>query len=298
MLKTPPDSTEWLTLRDASVQLGISPATLRYWADQGKVQTLRTPGGHRRFNRAEMRSMASAPSPSHSPRQVEMLVHSIVGRARLEIAGGRLKGEPWYRTFDSTAKEQHRELGHRLMFLWSPIVFMSWYLFGAALNAGWIGHGTLSLLVRRRWANVLTVLLILGSVVAAVLMLATPLNASQFTTTLPLSEQYRNIMPQGALVRLTTPFFNIYGLITLVGGALYSAFLFWKKRILPNRVMGNVLIAIGALSIGFASTLTRLGLGGYLYLGELIAAVFMYAGFVMASQPSAVEQSGSAPQPA
>lgn len=182
--------------------------------------------------------------------------------------------------------------------VWSPVVFMSWYLFGAALNAGWIGHGTLSLLVRKRWAAVLTVLLVLGSVIAGGLMLATPLDASKFTTALPLSEQYRNIMPAGALVRLTTPFFNIYGLITLVGGALYSAFLFWRKRILPNRVMGNVLIAVGALSIGFASTLTRLGLGGYLYLGELIAAIFMYAGFVIASQSSAVEPSGAAPQPA
>jgi hypothetical protein len=91
---------------------------------------------------------------------------------------------------------------------------------------------------------------------------------------------------EGATVRLTTPFFNIYGLITLVGGALWSAWLFLRKRVLPNRVLGNVLIAAGALSIGFASTLTRLGVGGYLYLGELVAAVLMYAGFVLASAPA------------
>jgi hypothetical protein len=163
---------------------------------------------------------------------------------------------------------------------WSPLVFFCWYLFGAALNAGWIGHGT----------NVLTVILIIGSVIAGILMLMTPLDASKFSPTLPLSDQYRFIMPQGAPVRLTTPFFNIYGLLTLAGGALYSAFLFWRKRVLPNRVLGNVLIAAGALSIGFASTLTRLGFGGYLYVGELIAAVAMYAGFVLASQPAAVEE--------
>ncbi|MBI3912642.1 MAG: hypothetical protein HY327_00380 [Chloroflexi bacterium] len=173
--------------------------------------------------------------------------------------------------------------------VWSPVVFMSWYLFGAALNAGWLGHGTLYLLVRRKWATVLTVFLIGGSLVALALMITTPLDASKFTTSLPLSEQYREILPTGAAVRLTTPFFNIYGLLTLVGGAIYSAFLFWRKRVLPNRVIGNVLIAAGALSIGFASTLTRLGLGGYLYIGELVAAVLMYAGFIFASQPAAVE---------
>ncbi len=181
---------------------------------------------------------------------------------------------------------------------WSPVVFFCWYLFGAALNAGWIGQGTVYLLARHKWANILTAIIVIGSVIAGALMLTTPLDASKFSPTIPLSEQYRFIMPQGAPVRLTTPFFNIYGLVTLVGGALYSAFLFWRKRVLPNRVIGNVLIAAGALSIGFASTLTRLGFGGYLYLGELIAAIAMYAGFVLASQPAAVEESAAAPQTA
>ena len=184
-------------------------------------------------------------------------------------------------------------------FVWSPIVFICWYLFGAALNAGWIGQGTMYLLVRRKWVNVLTAIIVLGSLAAAFLMLSTPLDGSRFSTSLPLSDQYRNIMPQGAPVRLTTPFFNIYGLITLVGGALYSAYLFWRKRVLPNRVIGNVLIAAGALSIGAASTLTRLGLGSYLYVGELVAAILMYSGFVLASQPAAVSETAQTqPQPA
>lgn len=136
-------------------------------------------------------------------------------------------------------------------FFWNPLVFFSWYLFGAALNAGWIGQGTVYLLFRRRWVTVLTVILIMGSVVAGILMISIlpRLDASQFTPTKSLSDQYRFIMPEGAAVRLTTPIFNIYGLVTLVGGALYSAYLFWRKRVLPNRMMGNVLIALGALAI-------------------------------------------------
>ena len=185
-------------------------------------------------------------------------------------------------------------------FVWNPIVFFCWYLFGAALNAGWIGQGTVYLLFRRKWVTVLTAILIVGSLVAGYLMVSIMprLDSSQFTPSKSLSDQYRFIMPEGAAVRLTTPFFNIYGLITLVGGAIYSAYLFWRKRILPNRVIGNVLIAAGALSIGLASTLTRLGIGAFLYLGELIAAVMMYAGFVLASQPAAVEENSSASQPA
>ena len=213
---------------------------------------------------------------------------------------------------------------------WNRWVFFVWYLFGAALNAAWLGHGTLNLLVRRRWVNVVTGLLVLGSVYAGYLMLqAMPkLDESVFTTSKPVSEQYgtkalkdgetapanaltitteyrgrevtavRGLLPLGTAVRLTTPFFNIYGLFTLVGGAIYSAFLFWRKRIMPNRVLANVLIAAGALSIGFASTLTRLGYGEYLYLGELLAAILMFIGFRMAAKPQPEEVLAQQPVPA
>jgi len=183
---------------------------------------------------------------------------------------------------------------------WSPAIFFIWYFFGAVLNAAWIGHGTVTLLFRKRWVNVLTVLLVAGSLVALALMLQIMprLDASQFTTSQPISEQYRSIMPavsDGATVRLSTPFFNIYGLLTLVGGAIWSAYLFWRKRVLPNRVVGNVLIAAGALSIGMASTLTRLGYGSYLYVGELMAAVLMFAGFLVAARPQPSEEMAAAP---
>ncbi|MGE5251935.1 MAG: hypothetical protein ACM3QS_17155 [Bacteroidota bacterium] len=205
---------------------------------------------------------------------------------------------------------------------WNRWVFFGWYLFGAALNAAWIGHGTLALLFRKKWVNVVTAVLVLGSLFAGYLMLqAMPkLDEAVFTTSKPVSEQYgtkalepgetppagaktetvtyrgqqvtavRGLLPLGSPVRLTTPFFNIYGLLTLVGGALWSTYLFWRKRVMPNRVLGNVLIAAGALSIGSASTLTRLGYGGLLYLGELLAAVLMFAGFLMAARPQPQEE--------
>lgn len=177
---------------------------------------------------------------------------------------------------------------------WNRWVFFGWYLFGAALNAGWIGHGTVYLLVRRRWVHALTGLLLAGSLIAGWMMLQImpELDASTFSPGVAISEQYREIMPpvsEGATVRLTTPFFNIYGLVTLVGGALWSSFLFWRKRVMPNRVVGNVLIAAGALSIGLASSLTRFGIGDYLYLGELIAAGLMFSGFVVAGRPVPAE---------
>lgn len=180
-----------------------------------------------------------------------------------------------------------------LAITWNKWIFFGWYLFGAALTAGWIGHGTMYLLFRKRRVHLMTAVLVIGSIFTTVLMFQAlqRLDISSFSPTIPISEQYREIMPPvnaGGSVRLTTPFFNIYGLVTLVGGALWSAYLFWRKRVLPNRVIGNVLIAAGALSIGLASTITRLGDGSYLFLGELIAALLMFVGFRYAAKPATV----------
>ena len=173
---------------------------------------------------------------------------------------------------------------------WNQWVFFAWYLFGAILTAAWIGQGTVYLLVKKKRADVLTVILVLASLAATAMLLGTmaDLDASTYTNSLPISEQYREMMPpinDGGLVRLTTPFFNIYGLITLVGGAIYSSYLFWRKRVLPNRVIGNILIAVGALAIASAGILTRFGYGQFLYLGELLAATLMFAGFLVAAAP-------------
>ncbi|HEY8760877.1 MAG TPA: helix-turn-helix domain-containing protein [Candidatus Dormibacteraeota bacterium] len=47
----------WLSLGQASRLLGITPATLRRWSDQGEVATFVTPGGHRRFARTVIEGM-------------------------------------------------------------------------------------------------------------------------------------------------------------------------------------------------------------------------------------------------
>src|SRR5574341_2472070 len=98
--------------------------------------------------------------------------------------------------------------------------------------------------------------------------------------------------------RILTPFFNMYGLIWLVGGAIYSAYIFLRKRIMPNRVLGNVLIATGALMPGIGGLLSHFGLGGYLYVGELLGSILMFAGFIAATnrpEPVAVPQVEVAP---
>ena len=166
---------------------------------------------------------------------------------------------------------------------------------------GIIFAGLLNRTLIRRWrphrlAAVLTWVLLGGSAVAAYLVFTLPLNASGFDPGLPLSAQYREILPEGAAVRRLTPVFNIYGTLTLVGGALYSAWLLWRKEIVPHRVVGNILIAAGALVIASASTMVRLGLGDVLYVGEVLAAALMFSGFLLATARPAASRAAEAAQ--
>ncbi len=173
---------------------------------------------------------------------------------------------------------------------WGAWNFRFWYLAGAVLVAAWLGQGTVFLLWKR-WAKPTLVLLILGSLYATYAVFTAPLDPT------PLLGHAAELTAKGVLpksVRLLTPFFNLYGTFTLVGGALWSSFLYWRKRVLFYRMVGNVLIAAGALSPAVGGALNRFGIPG-LYLGELLGAVLMFWGFLLASRREEATTPAAAP---
>jgi excisionase family DNA binding protein len=101
---------QWLSLHEACDRLHVHQATLRQWADRGRIRTFRTAGGHRRFSEADVNAMLASSSP-----ELGLLLDASVGRARLAATAGHLASEPWYAAFDEGAKEKQRELGHDLM---------------------------------------------------------------------------------------------------------------------------------------------------------------------------------------
>jgi hypothetical protein len=161
-----------------------------------------------------------------------------------------------------------------------------WYLNGAMLTAAWLGQGTIHLLVRKRGiAWTLTGILTAVSLLAVTLIMLAPLTpaAASYNVTMAISSQYKDILTRGSLTILLTILLNIYGTLALVGGAIYSAFIFWRKHVLLNRLIGNVLIAIGALAPAMAGSLVKAGLVDALYLSELIGVALMYIGFIQAT---------------
>jgi len=172
------------------------------------------------------------------------------------------------------------------LFTFSPIALKLWYLSGAMLTAAWLGQGTINLLVRRRGiAPTLNIVLVVVSLLAVVLVLMAPITseAVSFKTSEPLSAQYKDILTRSGAVVLLTIVLNTYGTFTLVGGAIYSAFIFWRKRVLFNRMIGNILIAIGAILPAMGGSFIQMGLPDFLYVSEFLGAILMYVGFLQAT---------------
>jgi hypothetical protein len=174
---------------------------------------------------------------------------------------------------------------------WSPTLLRLWYLCGAMLTAAWLGQGTIFLLVRKPGvASGIALGLAAVSLVAAVAVFTAPVNGAAFQTGVPVSSQYKDLLTRTGLMVLLTILLNIYGTVTLVGGAAWSAWLFWRKHVLANRMLGSILIAVGALLPASAGTLIRLGVGDWLYVSELLGAGLMFLGFWLATQPQPAER--------
>jgi excisionase family DNA binding protein len=56
-----------LTVAQAAERLGISPQTVRRWADEGLIPMARTPTGHRRFDPDQIESVAASMTPPSAP---------------------------------------------------------------------------------------------------------------------------------------------------------------------------------------------------------------------------------------
>jgi hypothetical protein len=168
---------------------------------------------------------------------------------------------------------------------WNPLIFRLWYLCGAILVAAWLGQGTVHLLVKRRRANILMIILALASLYGTVRVFTAELNPALMTSGLHTGSELSGHAIVTPGVRTLTPFFNLYGTVTLVGGAAWSAWIFWRKRILLNRAIGNVLIAVGAILPAFGGIFSRIGISSVLYIFEFLGAILIFIGYLRAITP-------------
>jgi len=174
------------------------------------------------------------------------------------------------------------------LFGWKEPVFRVWYIVGALLGGAPLAQGTVYLLLRRRTANVLAALLVTLVAIASVCVLVVPIEYS-------LVEPHRltGKVMRWYWVRLFSPVINLYALTFLVGGAAYSAWRYANERTAHHRVVGNTLIAVGALLPGIGGTFTRFGMTEVLYVTELLGLVTIYLGYRWTIRTSAAAEAAA-----
>jgi hypothetical protein len=165
------------------------------------------------------------------------------------------------------------------LFGWSEPVFRVWYIAGALLGGAPLATGTVYLLLSKRTADRIATALMSYIAVAAALVLVTPVLAELAEPTSLSGE-----VIGWRFVRLLSPFVNLYAVVFLIGGAIWSAWSYWKRGNAPSRVLGNILIAIGAILPGIGGGFARAGVVEVLYVTELIGLVLIWAGFRVITQ--------------
>ncbi len=108
------ENSEWVSLRRAADILGVHPATVRNWADSGKLPFRRTVGNHRRFNVRQLREYAQ-PQADVQPIELQVIMQSALGNARMQIGSHQLEAAPWYAAMSDEGKGFLRAQGRRVL---------------------------------------------------------------------------------------------------------------------------------------------------------------------------------------
>jgi len=107
-------SSEWVGLRRAAEILGVHPATVRNWADSGKLPFRRTAGKHRRFNINDLTEYVDSQGDIQ-PIELQVIIQNALGQTRMQVGSERLESAPWYVAMSEEGKGHLREQGRRVL---------------------------------------------------------------------------------------------------------------------------------------------------------------------------------------
>jgi hypothetical protein len=157
---------------------------------------------------------------------------------------------------------------------WSVINTKLWYITGAFLGGFPLAQGTVYLFFSKKTANILAIIvggiIIIASVLVFLSPVIIPANFENKLTGSVFGWQF---------VRLFAPFINMYSFIFLCGGAVYSAYKYYKLGKTHARFLGNVFISIGSLLPGIGGSYTVYGHVEILFITEFTGLILMYSGY-------------------
>ncbi|MDQ7029729.1 MAG: hypothetical protein Q9O62_08110 [Ardenticatenia bacterium] len=168
--------------------------------------------------------------------------------------------------------------------MWSPFTYRVYYAFGALMVAAWLGAGSLFLVLPRRGAMAALAFVLLLSLAGGVLVFTWPIDPSGLTRTDVLGFVETKMFPF-IPVRVLIVMANIFGTVAFVGSALYSVWLFSRRQMERERMVGVALIALGGIVAASAHSIGVLGGLALFRVSELMAISLIFAGYLVGSLP-------------
>src|SRR3984957_11153472 len=88
------NSERLLTPGEVAALFRVDPKTVTRWAASGRISSIRTPGGHRRFRESEVRALLGGDARPAADDHSVLLGVGTVGRDRTAVGGraGRIAG--------------------------------------------------------------------------------------------------------------------------------------------------------------------------------------------------------------
>jgi excisionase family DNA binding protein len=105
---------EIVSISEASHILGVNEATLRQWTDEGELKAFITPGGHRRYSRADLKKFTRSSRKKLGIKDLAVVIEDTSGLHR-EIARKFLEDNPSFRQSGSADHSYLADLGRRLL---------------------------------------------------------------------------------------------------------------------------------------------------------------------------------------
>ena len=167
----------------------------------------------------------------------------------------------------------------------SALVFRFYYLFGALWMAPIMGLGSIALVSTRKVVLWIAGIVGLLGAIGTVLLFLAPVNRSLL---LALSGGAGTgiIQPSAWLVFLIV--LNSFGAIGVVGVALTSAWMAFRRRSPDRFLYGNFTLGVGVMVITAAGSSARLGWPGLFWIIMLVGWIITFMGFVWLTPTLAV----------
>jgi len=162
---------------------------------------------------------------------------------------------------------------------WDPTLYRVYWLFGACLNVPYLALGSVALLGKRAVTAIALVLVVVATVIGvAVIGAATVHIAAPAPKQIPRGSK---AWGKGTLAATLPTYMSIPAYVIVVLIAVASS---RGGKLLPHRVRGNWLIAIGATLVAAGAPFARYGRGAAFSVFLAVGVVVMFLGFRLTSK--------------